>query len=432
MIHDLRDTTLAGQKHGRFVYPSYAGRSFADISNSIVSLFGADPKRPVLVDEILSPLRAQKFKHVLLLLIDGLGFQDWVSRAAQFPFFRKIGERGDVTSLTSIFPSTTSAALTAFATGLTPQEHGLPEWYVYLKEINEVIISLPFKRVHARYSDELVESGLSANILFEGTPIFKNLKQHSVPTVWFKNSSYAHSAYSKASGAGAESVGYMNGSDLMVSLRKRMEAAATPTFFYVYWDSFDALEHFYTPLSQATEFELESLSRIFVEQFARRLDPAIAKETLLLVTADHGHVEIFPERTVYVSDHREVTEALQLDGRGKPILASGGMRDLFLFVRPEKLDTTKRFLEDLLRGTADVWHTQEAFDKGLFGINAPTQRFKERVGNLLILPYDDETVWGSHRADGQREKSHLLGHHGGLSPTEMFIPFGAVKLDALG
>jgi len=431
MIRDLRGTTLAGQKHGQFIYPSYGGYDFADISNSIVSLFGADPNRPILASDVLDPVSKHAFKHVILKLVDGLGFEDWTRRAVQFPFFRNVGERGDVTSLTTVFPSTTSAALTAFATGLTPQEHGLPEWYVYLKEIDDIIISLPFMRSGGKYSDELVDAGLSATVLFEGKPIFTRLKEHGVPTVWFKHSSYANSAYSKASGAGAESVGYTNGSDLMVHLRKRLEAATTPSFFYVYWDAFDNLEHRYTPRTQETQFELESFSRIFTEQFIQRLSPAVAKDTLLLVTADHGHIEIFPERTIYLTDHKEFVDALQLNGRGRPILTTGGMRDLFLFIRPEKLDSTKRFLEELLRDKAEVWHTQEAFDKGLFGIGTSIQRFKERVGNLLILPYADQTVWGSHRLDGHRDKSHLHGHHGGLSPTEMFIPFGAVKLDAM-
>jgi predicted AlkP superfamily pyrophosphatase or phosphodiesterase len=431
MIHDLRDTTLAGQKHGQFIYPRYAGYNFADISNSIVSLLGADPNRPVLNDEILNPIREQKFKHIILLLIDGLGFQDWIGRAAQFPFFRNVGERGSVTSLTTIFPSTTSSALTAFATGLTPQEHGLPEWYVYMKEIGETIISLPFMRWNGKSRDELLDEGLKAEALFEGRPVFAKLKDHGVPTLWFKNASYANSAYSKTTGVGAESVGYYNGSDLMVHLRKRLEAATTPTFIYAYWDAFDNLEHHYTPLTQETEFELESLSRILLEQFIRRLNPAVAKETLLLITADHGHVEVFPERTIYLSDHPEFMDSLQLNPRGKPIFTTGGMRDTILFVRPEKLDSTKRFLEDLLRGKAEVWLTQEAFDKGLFGIGKPTQRFIDRVGNLLILPYEDQTVWSSYRTDGRRDKDHLRGHHGGLSRTEMFVPFGAVKLDAM-
>jgi hypothetical protein len=42
-----------------------------------------------------------------------------------------------------------------------------------------------------------------------------------------------------------------------------------------------------------------------------------------------------------------------------------------------------------------------------------------RVGNLVILPYDGETVWWY---DPGRFEQKFYGHHGGLTPGEMEIP----------
>ena len=430
MIHDFRHTTLAAQRHGQFIYPAYSGSSFAEIPNTVLSLFGGDPGRPVLNDAILPRLREKKFKNVVVLLIDGLGFEDWAGHAVRYPFFQRISERGDVFSLTAVFPSTTSASLTTFFSGLTPQEHGLPEWNIYLKELGDVINTLPFKRWNGKYPDELADLGFSPTLLYEGATLFEKLKAHGVASTCFNHRSYAFSQYSSVTRRGAASVGFLNGSDLMAQLGRRIQSGPEPRFFWVYWDGFDDLEHAYAPGGQETEFELESVSRIFLEQWLKRMDAKTAAETLLLVTADHGHIAVFPERMILLSKFPEVAAALQRNGRGQPILPTGNIRNLFMHVRPEKLTEMQAFLAARLAGKAEVWLTQDAIARGLFGIGTPTERFRERVGNLLVLPYAGQVVWFEYpgRKDG---KMHFHGHHGGLSATEMFIPLGAVMLGDL-
>ncbi|MDX1701486.1 MAG: hypothetical protein R3250_12755, partial [Melioribacteraceae bacterium] len=48
-----------------------------------------------------------------------------------------------------------------------------------------------------------------------------------------------------------------------------------------------------------------------------------------------------------------------------------------------------------------------------------TRKLLERVGNLLILPFDNETIWFEHI---KNRKINLLGHHGGLNEKEMLVP----------
>ena len=435
MIHDLRTTTLAGQFHTPFVFPDYNGHSFANIPTSVLSLFGADPNRPngagpVLAEPIFSKLKARNPKNIVVLLIDGLGFQDWVTRAAKYPFFKRIGERGDLWSLTAVFPSTTSASLTTFFSAMTPQEHGLPEWNVYLKQLGDVINTLPFKRWNGRMTDELAEMGYSPSLLYEGKTLFERLKAQGVLSTCFNHRSYAHSAYSSVTRRGASGIAFQNGSDLMALLGRKIQPAAERQFFWVYWDAFDNLEHTYAPGGPETDFELESISRIFLEQWLGRIDRTFAEETLLLVTADHGHIRVHPERVILLSQYPEIREALQRNERGNVILPTGNIRNMFLHVREEKLQEMQRFVAEKLSGKADVWLTQDAIGRGLFGLGEPTERFRERIGNLLVLPYEDEIVWWEYPGKGQ-DKTHFRGHHGGLSPTEMFIPLGAAMLSDL-
>jgi predicted AlkP superfamily pyrophosphatase or phosphodiesterase len=427
VIHDLRGTILR-QGDGPFVLPRYDGYSFANVPTTVQRLLGVDPGRPGLAAAVPG-LAGKRFDHVLLLLIDGIGFDAWTERTGELGFFRRLDGRGEVTSLTAIFPSTTAASLTTLATGLTPREHGLLEWNIFLPEIDEVIATLPFKRWHERHNDALERQGLDAAVLLEGTPIFERLAAHGIESLCFVHEGYANSAYSRASRRGSRTVPFATGPDLVDKLARAVNEATAPTFFYAYWDRFDLTAHQHSAFSSAARAELELIDRLFGERLPEQLTREAAARTLLLVTADHGHVDVRPEKTVYLTDYRQVLAALRRKRDGRAILPTGSMRDVFLHVEPAELEATKAFLDRCLEGKAEVWLTAEARDRGLFGPGPSAASFEARAGDLLILPYETSTVWAQY--GGAPRPHRMRGHHGGLTPREMVIPFGVAMLDAL-
>jgi len=52
---------------------------------------------------------------------------------------------------------------------------------------------------------------------------------------------------------------------------------------------------------------------------------------------------------------------------------------------------------------------------GYFGARV-SSRFRERVGNLVILPYRYESVWWYEK---DKFEQRFYGHHGGLTSQEM-------------
>ena len=52
----------------------------------------------------------------------------------------------------------------------------------------------------------------------------------------------------------------------------------------------------------------------------------------------------------------------------------------------------------------------------------------ERIGNLMILPYGNGTVWFK---DSEDQKISFLGQHGGLNEQEMMVPFAMARLSSL-
>jgi hypothetical protein len=96
---------------------------------------------------------------------------------------------------------------------------------------------------------------------------------------------------------------------------------------------------------------------------------------------------------------------------------------------PEEIRAaTAAWLSKRLRNKATVLSIDEALKQGLFGLGKPHQQFRNRVGDLLILPHRDSLIWYEHL---KGRKFDLRGMHGGLTADEMLIPLAVARLSAL-
>src|SRR5262249_14947007 len=130
MIHDaILEELRATRVLGEFIPPAYGRYSIAEIPNTIMRWLGAQTSRRTLPETIVE--RADHPTRSLCFLVHGFGLAQLARYADRFPLLRKLRDRADVYPLTSVFPITTPAAPTTIYTGLTPQEHGLPEWTVF-------------------------------------------------------------------------------------------------------------------------------------------------------------------------------------------------------------------------------------------------------------------------------------------------------------
>jgi len=405
------------------VRPDYPGYCLSNVPSSIMSIFGVNEGRPTLPRDALGNVETSGIDNVILLLCDGFGYNEWKRQTAR-GFVGALSEKGSVRPITTVFPSTTAAALTTISTGLTPQEHGLPEWYVYMDEIGDVIATLPFSRVGDKGRDTL-EGELSSKALFNGRTIFQSLADAGVSCTSLSSRSLAFSVYSSASRGGSDIVTYSAASDLTVSLRRLVERARGRSFFYAYWSYVDTIEHVYGPYTDEAEVEASVISHAFQEGLLSKLDREAAKRTLVMVTADHGQLSVDPGETVYMNRWAKLTRTLAKSPSGQPIPPWGSARDVYLRVDDSRLEETKRYLERKLVGIATVLTTEEGIREGLFGINRPSRRFLRRIGNLMILPHGNGTVWYRYE---RGDPLSLRGHHGGLTQDEMTIPLAAARL----
>lgn len=415
------------RKHRRiddFYHPDYGYRSLVELGPTILHYFGHPNARPMLSLQL--PYGKFKNRKVLFILADGLGYRHFVSQHKSQPFFKLLSERGDVYPITSVFPSTTPAALTTIHTGLTPQEHGLPEWLTYFAEFDRLIETLPFKTREMHERDALIQHGGSSAMLFEGHTIYSQLRDINVQSFMFLYWEYSKSAYSNAVHVGSEVIPYSDGLDLMQKLLETIRAVEGPAYFFVYWTAIDSVGHQFGPNTPEHTAAIRDFNSMVCEELLAKLDKKTAADTVLLLSADHGQSSISGEDIINLNDYSEVEKSLRLNRNGIRILPAGSPHDVFLFLQPDKVMPIANLLKLELVARATVLTTRESLEKKLYGFdNNSTIRFLSRIGDLLILPYAGYHVWYNFPSDAP---FNHRGVHGGLSEDEMIIPLCVAPL----
>jgi hypothetical protein len=136
------------------------------------------------------------------------------------------------------------------------------------------------------------------------------------------------------------------------------------------------------------------------------------------MTADHGQMEVDPKTTIFLNTNSQfagIEWFLKSNLKGQRLVPAGSPRDMFLYIKEDVLDEAESFLASRLEGKADVVKTEFLIENGYFGPEV-SSRFRERVGNLVILPYQYQSVWWYEKG---KFEQRFYGHHGGLTPQEM-------------
>jgi len=428
MILEEIQRQIESQRSGEFIYPLYKSYCLSNIPSAVLSLFGLKKTNPLSGVLHKAGVNNAHPKKVVLFLIDGFGYNQWLRYAGRYEFLRRFTERGVVSPITTVFPSTTAAAITTINSGVTPQEHGLPEWWVYFEELDKIITTLLFTPLGEEGRDKLLDAGVNPKILFNKKTLHRVLSESKIPSFSFIREAYSQSAYSKVAHDGSQTIPFISASELMVNLRKKISETPSSSYFYVYWDAIDSIAHKYGPHTEQYLAELNGFFHLLQEEFVQKMDKQAAEETVILITADHGQVNIEPKETIYLNQYPDVVKNFQTGANGNKILPWGSPRDVFLAIKKEKQEEVLRFLTKVLEGKAMVMRTQTALDANMFGQGLLHKKFKSRVGDILILPYKNSTVWYEHFKD---EKFDLRGMHGGLSPDEILVPFAVAKAASL-
>lgn len=421
--HDIADALRDDELAPGYVRPAYDDYCFANIPGTVADLVGSSgtvdsPKLPE------DTLPTTDIDRVAVVLVDGFGFEQFLRHRGAHPFLDTLAEEAVVTPLTSTYPSETAAAMTTYDLGRPPVQHGLLGWDVYRPDIDAVVKPLPFETAGGANPAEF---SLSRTDMREGESVGHQLSGSGVDVRQVVPDALVGNDTGSGGGGGQSYHGYAetDRDELAESLQGALTSVGDPGFVHTYIPAVDAAGHNHG--TSAPEYR-ETVSGVFdaVERAIEGIPTERASETLVVVCADHGHVDTDPEQNVdllsVLADPGIIGETTE----GTPRI-SGGPRNLHLHVDdPEATrDTVQVALTDC-GCEALVLTREEALGEELWGPGAQSTTFKRHCGDVLVIP-DQLSVW--HTAEAHA--LDLIGEHGGCHPDEMLVPFASARADQL-
>jgi len=376
--------------------PRYEGESIVNLMASVIVAGGGESAYPVL--EGLDVEKLRNARSVILIVVDGLGYEHLCSCDGAPAMRRHLKQK-----MTTVFPPTTATAVTTFLTGLAPQQHGLTGWFVHFGELGSVIRVLPFT---TRLGSIALESvGVRASELFGHTAVFDRLDR---ATYSVSPARIAHSAFNRSHSGGARVKPYETLEEFFVTIETIAKAEGRARFVYAYWPELDHLAHLEGVGSQVVTSHLAELDA----GFAGLLEAIEGTDSVVMLTADHGFVDIAPDRLLNLADHPELSELLSLPLCGEP-------RTAYCYVSPGRSADFLAYVERELGHCAVCVPSQELIAGGYFGPGAAHPRLIDRVGHYTLLMREGYAIQDALPGE---ERFAPVGLHGGGTSAELHVP----------
>lgn len=387
-----------GPVGGAGVRPDYQGGGLVNLMVSLAEGLGGGRAGGYAPLEALAPAEVAGARHVVLLLLDGLGHDYLAAHGAGGMLGAHLRAR-----LSSVFPPTTAAAVTTLFTAVAPQQHAVTGWFQYLRELGLVTAFLPFR---ARAGGPPLDRwGLSAADFIAAAPVFDRFEAE---VSCLLPADLIESAYTRALSGSARRLGYRGLDEFAARIADLVRDAPRRRFIYAYWPEFDRLAHGHGISGAEVRAHFEVLDR----SFGQLLERLRGTDTLVVAVADHGFIDCAAEDVVRLEDHPGLAECLTLPLCGEP-------RAAYCYVRPSAARRFERYIVEHLAQACELHPASALIEEGWLGLGPPAARLWERVGDYVLLMKGNRVI--KDRLPGEAE-FRQRGVHGGVSAAEMYVP----------
>lgn len=376
--------------------PDYRGGSIVNLMSSFIQAGnGVSPLHPRLAG--LDPLALREHRNMILMVLDGLGYEFLIRREAGVLRAHLEGK------LTSVFPSTTASAITTYLTGDAPQQHAITGWFMYFRELGAVMTVL---RGSPRFGGvDLSRSGIDAERLFDHVPIANRM---GVPTYLVTPRDIAYSDFNMSHKGCADVHIYASLSQMFATTASIVRARPTRKFIYCYWPGLDHTGHSHGIGSRQAATHYQDVDAAFGEF----LDSIQGTGTMVVVTADHGMIDVSDADNIELDDHPDLAETLAL-----PLC--GERRVAYCYVKPGRREAFEQYVTAELGEHAHMRASRELIDNGYFGAGDPHPRLHERVGDYTLIMKQRFVIKDWLPGEARHVQ---IGVHGGISDAEMYVP----------
>ena len=372
------------------VAPRYGQASLADVFPGALTALGV-PGSTDPIGLAAGPLAG--VRKVAVLLVDGLGHHLLPIAAPQAPALAALAADPRSMALTSGFPSTTPTSLATLGTGAAPGAHGLVGFLLNVPGTDRVLN-------HIRWHDDpdpLRWQPLRTQ--------FDVAADHGVASYVVAKPEFAGSGLTRAAWRGGQFVGAADPADVAATMVRLLADAPEPALVYGYVPDVDRWGHecgVGSPQWFGAVREVDAL--------VARLVEGLPADTALLVTADHGQLNVGDGRRVDIDTEPGLRDGVRV--------LAGEPRVRYLHTLPGAADDVIATWRGVLGADASVLSRAEAVAQGWFG--PVSEAHLQRVGDVVAI-CRDRTVLLATRTDPPVVARHV-GVHGSATELEMMIP----------
>ncbi len=334
-------------------------------------------------------------RSVVLVVADGLGANALRAHSGHARFLASAMGRRDVAH--SVFPTTTASALTSILTGVWPGEHGLVGYRVRHPERETLLTQL----------SDWEEFGIDPSSWQSAPTVFEQASALGHPTFAIGVPTHAGTGFTRAILRGAQFFGASTARE-RVAQAFALAAGHEGALVYCYLPETDKAGHKHGMASAQWVAALEEIDAALAQP--------IPKGVGMLVTSDHGMVDVPPHRQIVIDEGDDCMSGVSLVG-GEP-------RMLHLYLDdPADADAIAARWLSALGDAAEVGTKAAATQSGLFGASV-TAAAASRIGDVLVAARGNRAIYSGADASGRG----MIGQHGALTPEELQVPY--VRLGA--
>ena len=366
------------------VVPPYNSTTLGELLPSI----GAHLRMPEFSEDAF---RLPESARYVVVLIDGLGWNLLRRAVREAPYLASL--LGSAQPITSAVPSTTVTSLASLGTGLPPGQHGLVGYTSRVPATGEILNALTW------------ESEPDPAVYQSKPTFFERAASSGIAVTTVALARFRGTGLTEAALRGASFVPYTEDSaeELRITLIAEAALRGDRSVVYAYERELDHCGHVHGCNSGIW---LEQLVRI--DAMCERLRAALPPEVTLIITADHGMIDIPPQQRIVAEDEPDLMAGVSA------VAGEGRFRQLYVDheAPPRVADRWRARLGEL----AWVRTRDEAIDEGWFA--ATDDHLRDRWGHVLVALRAD---WAIMTRAFPREFT-LIGMHGSLTPAEMLVP----------
>ncbi|GAB3189605.1 alkaline phosphatase family protein [Nesterenkonia suensis] len=396
--------------------PDYDGAHVRHVMTSAAASLG--------LDGFSSRLELPAAGIAVVLMVDGLGDELIARHTGHARFLASCWRsRSTARVLDATAPATTAASLAALGTGEAPGRHGLVGYDVLAPWLDRVVNMLGGW-------DPAVDPAR-----WQPHPtVLRRAAQAGARVVTVSRPKFAESPLTQAVLSGGE---FLGANHMDARFRVAAEAVQAhrpetpgmrqgspqPLLVYLYVDELDKTGHRYGVDSAEWVRALETLDAE-VEKFVTRLGGRFGDQLSVVLTADHGMLDVAPEGRVDFSEDRALLRGVRHTG-GEP-------RFVHLYFDKDTSPGVRRGVheswEERFGDQAWICTRDEVIDAGWFG--AVEDRVRPRIGDLLIAAHGPLALY--HTARTGPDPMQMVGQHGSLTDAEIKVPMLSLTGRAFG